>query len=342
MNFTIALVVGLVLGWFIHVLIERYTGDSAENNNDLSTNSGAASSATTSSDTNENNTTMSNLRRGIPALLMLLLGLLLIGRACTGISDRNGGFNNPLSALFGSGDDDTAGGEGDFVASDNAAQDSAAQPDAAQSNSETDAAGDATQADSANGNADGAAADSGSTSETNTTDAAADANAADAASVDSDQSADSGSDDAQSEGDAPDGYPAPESDVTANADSAAYPVGGDEADAANNADPNQGYPAPGDTVLDSSLVDSAEIPVIDTYGVPIFKGADLIVVGTSAPNAEIIVRTNGVLYGNTTADADGNWLVQGTVAGAQYEIIAYAVTENGLIPSAPVNLLVPK
>ena len=64
-------------------------------------------------------------------------------------------------------------------------------------------------------------------------------------------------------------------------------------------------------------------PVIDDSGVPTFRGRNLTIVGTGTPNTLIHVELNGQSYSSAQVSADGRWIVDGSVAPGNYQIIAY-------------------
>ena len=71
-------------------------------------------------------------------------------------------------------------------------------------------------------------------------------------------------------------------------------------------------------------------PIIDESGVPTFEGDYLTVVGTAQPNSRLMLTINGEVFGETSVNEDGTWLVANNIAPGDYEIIAYTLDSADL------------
>lgn len=83
-------------------------------------------------------------------------------------------------------------------------------------------------------------------------------------------------------------------------------------------------------------------PVIDTRGVPIFKGNFLIVVGTAQTGSNLILTLNDVEFGQQIVGDDGSFEISGDITDGDYTLVAYSVGPDGILRSIsdPVRLIV--
>lgn len=94
--------------------------------------------------------------------------------------------------------------------------------------------------------------------------------------------------------------------------------------------------------LDALILPPANTPppAIDASGVPTFRGTFLTVVGTATPGTTLALMQDAREFGRATVAADGSWLIAGDIAPGFYRLVAYTLSETGLVraASAPVYL----
>ncbi len=97
-------------------------------------------------------------------------------------------------------------------------------------------------------------------------------------------------------------------------------------------------------ILDRILFPPSEIgsPQIDSSGVATFSGDFLTVVGDGTPGTTLLLALNGETFGQSEVGEDGRWQIPNDISPGNYEIIAYALDDAGIVQAAsdPVYLTV--